>query len=543
MKTTEKTAKVEKDRITIMFPYDPTLVAAVKNIPGRRFHGDVWPKHWTAPISIDAAEQLDSLGFALDTQLQELLNRNSNVAEETEPVKVEGLKRELFTFQEQGVAFIEQKKGRVLIADEMGLGKSIQALAWLHMHPELRPAIILCPAHLKLNWKREIALTLPGQQNVQILNGIDTTQPITGEIIIVNYDVLHKGWDEKLAALKPQVLVIDEGHYIKNNKALRTKATKKLARKIPHVIALTGTPIVNRPVEGFNLIQVVNNQVFPDFWDYARKYCNAKHTRFGWDMTGASNKEELHKKLTQSLMIRRKKADVLKDLPRKLYSYVPVEMTNDKAYQKAELNFMEWLEEQKGVEAAQRAKNAEHLVKIEALKQLAVKGKMKQAVAWIQDFIEDNGKLVVFAVHKSTIDRLMEAFGDIAVKVDGGMTGSKRDDAVQRFQQDESVRLFVGNIQAAGTGLTLTAASAVAFVELPWTPGELVQAEDRCHRIGQQDTVNVYYLLAEETIEQRMAELLDSKRTVLDAIIDGEETEDVKMLTELIENFKTKGVA
>jgi len=440
----------------------------------------------------------------------------------------------------------------------MGLGKTIQALAWLQLHPEKRPAVILCPAHLKLNWAQEIEQTI-GEHSVQVLSGTDTNQPIWGDIVIINYDILHNkydtatdsigkkrkkeleytGWVDFLIDKKPQVLIIDEAHAIKSNQALRTKATKKLAKKVQHVIALTGTPIVNKPIEGFNILQVVDKTVFPNFWKFAQKYCDAKHNGFGWDFNGASNKEELHRILTQTVMIRRRKQDVLKDLPSKIYSYVPMEITNHKEYTKAEADFINYIAEKKGQKAAAKAKNAEHLAKIEALKQLAVKGKMNQAIDWIKNFLETNGqKLVVFCVHKEMVNTLMDEFGDVAVKVDGSVSAKGRDEAVKAFQNDPGVKLFVGNIQAAGTGLTLTAASSVAFLELPWTPGELVQAEDRCHRIGQQNSVNVYYLLANGTIEQKIAGLLDNKRSVLDAVIDGKEVEQESLLTELMKSYE-----
>jgi SNF2 family DNA or RNA helicase len=363
-------------------------------------------------------------------------------------------------------------------------------------------------------------------------------EPLWGDIIIINYDILHKGWLEPIKKLKPKVLIADECHAIKNSKALRTKAVLKLAKGIPHVLALTGTPIVNRPVEGFNIINMVDGSLFPNWWTYVHTYCDAHHNGFGWDFSGATNTEELNQKL-QAIMIRHKKADVLKDLPDKLYSYMPLEIDNGKEYRKAENNFIQYLTETKGKDAAKKASNAEHLAQIEALKQLATKGKMKQAIEWISNFLEANGhKLVVFATHKEAINILMKEFDGIAVKVDGSVTADKRDQAVKAFQTDPKVKLFVGNIKAAGTGLTLTAASSVAFLELPWTPGDLVQAEDRCHRIGQKDTVNVYYLLANGTIEHRIAKMLDSKRKVIEAVIDGKEVDESSLLSELIKSYK-----
>ncbi len=537
-----KMVRLVNGQMEIRFPYDERLLKLVRDIPGRRFNTE--KKFWTAPVNPDAVQKLKEAGFEIDPELTKLLQpeQEQPTGKQSEEIEVPGLKRELFPFQRKGVAFIEAKGGRALIGDEMGLGKTIQALAWLELHPEKRPAIILCPAHLKLNWVKEIAKTLPGQQNVQVIQGTKP-YPITGSIVIINYDILNQ-WVDVLKAINPQVLVFDEAHYIKNSSAQRTKATKKLAKGIPHVIALTGTPIVNRPVEGFNIVQILNKAVFPDFWSFAHRYCGARHNGFGWDFSGATNKEELHHILTSTVMIRRKKADVLKDLPEKLYSYMPMELENQNEYRAAELDFIRYLRQVKGDEAASKAGNAEHLVKIEALKQLAVRGKLKQAIDWIHDFITSgNGdsKLVVFAIHRAVIDTLMSEFKDTAVKVDGSCSAEQRDKAVEKFQNDPETKLFVGNIRAAGTGLTLTAASSVAFLELPWTPGELVQAEDRCHRIGQKDTVNVYYLLADGTIEYRIAQMLDEKRSVVNAVVDGEEVEEKSLLTALIEGYCREG--
>jgi SNF2 family DNA or RNA helicase len=455
-----------------------------------------------------------------------------------ETIDVPGLNGTLYPFQKQGVAFLERKEGRGLIADEMGLGKTVQALSWLQLHPEKRPAVIVVPASLKWNWKREAEKWL-SEPNVQVLSGKKPTTPIIGDIVVINYDILAD-WTETLKEIKPQVLITDECHYYKNNQAKRTKAVKDLGKAVPHIIALSGTPVVNRPIEAYNALSLIDKGVVPSFWKFANRYCAAKHTGFGWDLSGASNTEELHQKLTNTVMIRRRKDQVLTELPAKTRSHLPMELGNRerKQYDKADANLIAWLKENKGDEAAEKASNAEALTRIEHLKQLAAKGKMKQAIDWIRDFIEVDGKLVVFATHKDTIAVLMDEFRDVAVKVDGSVSGEARQNAVDKFQNDDSVRLFIGNIRAAGVGITLTAASNVAFVELPWTPGELDQAEDRCHRIGQKDAVNVYYLLAEGTIEEEIAELLDNKRQVLDSILDGKLTDETSLLKALMERHK-----
>ncbi len=549
----------KKYAVKITFKFDYKILGKVKSLTGRRFHGDSTPKYWTVPLSIDSVKSLEEWGFELDDHLKKFLEKATKKLDDINPIEVPGLKKELFPYQKLGVSFIEAKGGRALIGDEMGLGKTAQALAWLQLHPECRPAIIVVPASLKLNWKKE-ARTWMDKPKVQVLSGRAPVNPrIGGDLIVVNYDILPNqtemqeingrrkkveipgtGWADHLAKIKAKALVIDEIHYIKNNKAARTKAVKRLGNSVKHVIGLSGTPIVNRPIEAFNALQLIDSSVFPDFFKFARRYTNATHNGFGWDFSGSSNTEELHQKLIGSIMLRRKKEDVLKELPDKIYSALNMELDNQKEYRKAEEDFMGWIRKTKGNEAAAKTMNAEALARIEELKQLTIKGKMKQCINWIKDFLEIDGKLVVFATHKSTISALMKAFGKVAVKIDGSVSTADRQKAVDRFQDDDSIRLFVGNIKAAGVGITLTASSNVAFLELPWTPGELVQAEDRCHRIGQENSVNVYYLIGERSIDQEIADLLDSKRKVLDSVLDGKETEEESLLGELIKKYSEK---
>jgi superfamily II DNA or RNA helicase len=521
----------EGDRVLrIIFPFDRDELAKVQIIPGRRYHSEM--KCWSAPALLENLDALLARGYVASEAVKEW--RVQETAPVQEVQEIPGLKTELFPFQKEGVQFIEARRGRALIADEMGLGKTIQALAWLQLHPEFRPAIVVAPASLKLNWAKE-ALKWLTPCNVQVLSG---TSPgtIYGDILIVNYDVVA-AWLDVLQGLKPSVLIMDEIHYIKNTTAIRTKAVKALAKGIPHIIGLSGTPIVNRPVEAFNAIKIINPNAIGSFWQYTQRYCGAKRNGFGWDFSGATNTEELHEKLTQTIMIRRKKSEVLAQLPEKVRTILPLELSNVQEYNKAEGDFIGWVTATKGEEAAKKTAGAEVLTQIEVLKQLAVKGKLNQAISWIQNFLEVDGKLVVFAVHKFVIDALMEAFSGKVVKIDGSVSQQDRDAAVTEFQTNPAIRLFVGNIKAAGVGLTLTAASNVAIMELPWTPGELVQAEDRCHRIGQKNAVIIHYLLAAGTIEERIARLIDGKRRILDMVLDGEQTEESSLLTELMSTY------
>ncbi len=330
---------------------------------------------------------------------------------------------------------------------------------------------------------------------------------------------------------------MDEVHFIKNPKAKRTKACKKLAKACEQVIGLSGTPIVNKPVEFFNALNLIEPSIFNSWWGYVHKYCGAKRNRFGLDTSGSSNTEELNT-LVSTIMIRRLKKNVLTELPDKIRTVMPLELDNKSQYEYAQDDFINYLKEKKGGAAVKKAKNAETLVRLEALKQLVVKGKMKAIKRWIQDYLEGNDKLVVFCVHLNVITWLKDQFQDIYVEVTGNVTGKDRDKAVEDFQNDPSKRLFLGN-KAAGVGLTLTAANATCTIELPWSPGDCDQQEDRVHRIGQEaDSVSAFYLVGKNTIEEDIMQLLDKKRKVLDAVLDGKVTEETSLLTELVKKYE-----
>jgi len=525
--------------IKIVFPYDLNDIANVKTLLNRRFIPE--QKCWTAPITPENLQKLKDWGFYLFPELESALEQskpeNAIKVSNLKPILIPGLKGDLFPFQGVGVNFVDLKKGRALIADEMGLGKTIQAIAWVQLHPELRPVVIVVPAALKLNWVREILKWTPIDPK-KVLEVYGQTPYYTGaaEIIIINYDILSY-WLAVLKVRGFKVLIMDEIHSIKNSATKRTKATKQLAKGIPNVIGLSGTPIENRPIEIYNALSIINASVIPNFKEYTRKFCNAHYNGYGWDFKGSSNTAELHNLLINSFMIRRLKKDVLKDLPEKIKSFVPIELDNEKEYNSAESNFISYVKATKGAAAAEKASNAAVLAEIEGLKQLAVKGSLQSAIDWIKEFLESDQKLVVFAVHKFVIDALMEAFPNISVKVDGSTSIPQRNKNVDLFQNDPNITLFVGNIKAAGVGLTLTAASNVAFLELPWTPGALVQAMDRCHRIGQFFTVNVWFLLAVNTIQEKIARLIDAKAKILDAVLDGTETPADSLLSELMKEY------
>lgn len=437
----------------------------------------------------------------------------------------------------------------------MGLGKTWQAVGWVYARRETSlPAIVVCPASLKINWQREFAgLT---DLRVEILAGTKPGVLPKADVYIINYDIV-KNWQAVLEGAKPQTLICDESHNLKTRdtqrtlvicggekrvKDPRTKQTvvhkiRGLSEGIPHIICLSGTPILNRPVEMYTTLKMIQPDLFPSFWKYAERYCDAKNDGYGWDFSGHANTEELHGILTKTIMLRRQKRDVLRDLPPKIRMVVPMTMADTWAreYRRAVNDFASWIKSRHGKAAAEAADRAEALVKIEKLKQLAFKGKLNSCMEWINDYLEQNDKLVIFAVHKEVLDTLETAYAGHCVRVDGDVSMAARQDAVDSFQNNPGCRVFLGNIKAAGVGLTLTAASATCFLEFPWSPGVLCQAEDRVHRIGQEaDSVFAYSLVAAETIEEDIMNMLDRKSQTIGAILDNADVEEGSVFGELL---------
>jgi len=514
--------------------------------------------------TIPDIQKLQDYGFSIEQKAQEQIEiitkttqqRIIDSAAHDANIMISGLGGELLPFQMAGVKYASETK-RCFIGDEMGLGKTVQALATIQ-YLNAYPAVIICPASLKYNWEREAKKWLP-EKSIVVLNG-KLKDKIKVDIIILNYDILKK-WMFQLEAIKPQAVIADESHYIKSYKAQRTEATKKIMKLAPIRLCLTGTPVLNRPQELLSQLQALGRlDELGGFWTFARRYCQAHQTRWGWDMTGAAHLDELNEKLRSICYIRRRKEDVLPELPEKRRTMVEVEIDNRQEYQLAQMNLVRWLrqkvqedeeflesiaglseEEQKKAkniranEAEQKTRNAEELVKIEALKQLSVRGKMLAIEEWIESFLETGEKLVVFAHHREIIEELAQKFR--AVKIIGGDDAKERQEAINKFQTDPKTKLIICSLQAGGVGITLTSASNVAFLELGWTPAVHDQAEDRCHRIGQKSSVNAWYLLGRDTIDEKIYQLIEAKRRVVNAVTDGEEIVKMNKLKELKERL------
>ena len=448
-------------------------------------------------------------------------------------------------FQKAGIAYASQRQA-TLLGDEMGLGKTVQVAGLLNLRPEIRRVVIICPATLRLNWQRELERWLVTTRTI----GIATTKvwPDT-DIVIANFDVAwRKRVVEHLHAETWDLAVVDEAHFCKNPKAKRTQAIVGSDRDGGGIratvrLVLTGTPIPNRPVELFAPLRWLDPSV--TFWAYVQRFCNARNGRFGWDFSGASNLGILQDELRSSVMVRRLKQDVLTELPAKERQVVEVPPANGDAgavraeqvlvtRHKAQITALS--------EAVMRAEASDddsdydmavlRLIdarrvafdELSVVRHQTSVAKVPTVVAHVTALL-DGGveKVVLFGHHHDVISGLRAGLGDYdPVVVTGKTPLAARQAAVDRFQTTPDCRVFLGSIGACGTGITLTAASHVVFAELDWTPANVTQAEDRCHRIGQRGSVLVQHIVLAESIDVRMAKTLVRKQSVLDRALDTE---------------------
>ncbi|HYI17681.1 MAG TPA: DEAD/DEAH box helicase [Solirubrobacteraceae bacterium] len=522
-------------RFTLDVNWDPDTIPAFLQLPACEAHGRSIPldpylieplEHYLRTYGVEvggaAQDQLDRLRAEHDAAIGDV--RRSRAHDAPPVAREDRLGGELRPFQRAGVDYVLQAR-RTFLADEQGLGKTVQALAALEAD-DAWPAVVVCPASLKLNWQREAEHWLP-HRSVAVVSGTAAVPP-SAELTVINYDIVH-AHRVRLALRKPKALVLDESHYVKNPRAKRTQAVRRLADALaPDALrlALTGTPVMNHADELIAQLRIIGR--LEDFGSGAR---------FARRFQGIGAEERIHWHLRRSCFVRRSKADVLPQLPAKRQVAVPVALDNDREYRLAEEDVIAWLREQpldlreldQKVAAALRA---ERLAQLNALRRLASRGKGGAALAWIDDFLASDEPLVVFAGHREMQERLVERFPD-ALHILGRDALAAREAAVQGFQAGES-QLLICATRVAGQGITLTHASNVAFLDLEWTPAMHDQAEDRCHRIGQRDAVTAWYLLAAKTIDETMIELIERKRRIVDAVTDGRSGEDEAVLDGVI---------
>ena len=446
----------------------------------------------------------------------------------------------LYPHQVAGVEFLA-RRGRAILGDDMGLGKTRQAIIALRESAPQGVFLVICPASLKLNWAREIRVVDP-QARIEVL-GVGGQQHPQPQWVIVNYDLLSKH-GERLRAVPWTGVALDEAHFIKNASQRSSQALKLLGVSDDKrarvsgprlVFLLTGTPMPNRPRDLFNLLRAVGHPAARSFISFARQYCGAYRNDYGWVTDGASNLAELNL-LLKEVMLRRKKDDVL-DLPPKIRSWVPVQISGEAAW-KANETFLDWF-----VSAdASRPNDKEFLARITKLRVALHKAKHAACAERIKDVVASGQKVIVFTSYTDGITRHRKALGNRAVSITGADNATQRMAAMDAFQNDPSVAVMLCNLIAGGVGLNLTAATHVIFQDLDWVPANHLQAEDRCYRIGQHRQVTVEYLLASGTLDGYIARLLEAKLRLVQAV-EADELPDASILGELQAELSRLGPA
>ncbi|XP_072274192.1 DNA annealing helicase and endonuclease ZRANB3 isoform X3 [Pyxicephalus adspersus] len=446
------------------------------------------------------------------------------------------LKERLLPFQKEGILFALRREGRCMIADEMGLGKTIQAIAVAYFYKNEWPLLIVVPSSLKYPWIEEMEKWIPdlGPEDITVIeNKADVGRIASCKVTVLGYGLLTSDATTLINALYKQhfrVVLVDESHYMKSRNASRSKLLQPIVQRATRALLLTGTPALGRPEELYMQIDSLFPRRFGTWTEYAKKYCNAHVRYFGnrtqWDYRGASNLEDLHKRLSD-IMIRRLKNEVLTQLPPKIRQRIPFDLPKDVA-KEMNTSFEEWEKLMRCPESMASDSTSPFIQVMGLITRMYKQTALAKAGA-VKDYIKmmlenDKLKFLVFAHHLSMLQACTEAAIENKaryIRIDGSVPSAERIHLVHQFQNDPDMRVAILSIQAAGQGLTFTAATHVVFAELYWDPGHIKQAEDRAHRIGQSNSVHIHYLIAKGTLDTLMWGMLNRKAKVTGSTLNG----------------------
>lgn len=536
------------------FDYDAALVQQVKKFTGAQYNPA--NREWSVPFSLSVLapfkKWLEENGFAegvvyrpsqrvLEYQEPEAVITPEDVLQACKEI---GLTRTPRYYQAEGVAYMINH-GNCINGDDCGLGKTMTSICVVELLNAF-PALIIVPASVKYNWKKEWEKINPNR-TVGVVDSKkrkNAPDPWLNDVVVINYDILGERGLDTPKAKHPQLLkkywgscIFDEIHFLKSEKALRTKMAKKIAAKIENVWGLTGTLTQKRPADLIQPFKIIRRfkDIFGDSMEFKFRYCNAKKTIYGFDISGFSNLEELHELLRMGGYIRRNKRDVLDELPPLITTTVDTPISNLKEYKKAEDDLVAYLEKI-DINKANSAINAPHLVMMQTLKRLSVEGKMKFVEGYIKDWLEANedSPLLVFGVHREPLQRLAAMFK--APVIQGGVDGKKKQQIVDEFSQGKH-RVLFANIKSAGTGTDglQENCSNLLYIELPDSYSDIEQVNSRLERMGQRGSINVTRLLCPDTIDVQMNEMMTDKSLVMGVINRGE-SENVLLLHKILKS-------
>ena len=424
------------------------------------------------------------------------------------------------------------KNKKFILADDMGLGKTTSTII-AALETGAKKVLIVCPASLKINWEREIANY--SDRTVYIAEGKKFSDE--HDFVIVNYDILKNFHDAKetekseIMKINFDLVIMDEAHMISNPQAQRTKIANDIASKSNRVWLLSGTPMTSRPMNYYNLLNLVDSPVAMNWMAYAKRYCNGFQFSVGkrkvWNVTGASNLDELRER-TQTHILRRLKEEVL-DLPEKIITPVYLRLKS-KDYEELVGEYFDWYD-QNPEESTSLTIQFSKLMKV---RKVIAKEKIKNTIELAENIIEQGKKVIIFTNFTDTLNEIYNHFGKSAVYLDGSCSKFHRQNSVDEFQTNDKIKVFVGNLKAAGVGITLTSAEAVIMNDLSFVPAEHSQAEDRSHRIGQKNSTSVYYPLFENTIEGAIYDILNRKKKIISTVMGDDMFDEASSIEEML---------
>jgi SWI/SNF-related matrix-associated actin-dependent regulator 1 of chromatin subfamily A len=429
---------------------------------------------------------------------------------------------------------VENKK--FILADDMGLGKTTSTII-AALESGSKKILIICPATLKINWKREIENYT--DRSIYIAEGKNFSTD--HDFVIINYDIIKnfhetkKKGDSEINRANFDLVIVDEAHYIKNGTAQRTKLINDIVKNVDRLWLLTGTPMTSRPMDYFNLLSLVDSPVSKNWMAYAIRYCSGYQFNVGgrkvWNVTGASNLEELRDR-TSGTILRRLKENVL-DLPDKIITPIYLRLKS-KEYEDVMGDYFNWYE--KNPEESKSL--TVQFTKLTKVRQIIANEKTNQTIELVENIIEQGKKVIIFCNFTESLNKIIEHFGKAAVRLDGSMSKPERQNSVDQFQDNDKVKVFVGNIKAAGVGITLTAGEAVIMNDLSFLPSDHAQAEDRAYRYGQKNNVLVYYPIFENTIEGVIYDILNKKKQVISTVM-GDNIDQTDYVEEILQKINS----
>ena len=534
--------ELKGDNFELSFNYKTSIIERVRQIPGRRFDGA--RKVWIVPTR----SRVDLERMIYQIQQFENINWVSGTTKKEEDIAYDvpelpdltiphSLKIQPYPYQLKGIARGLELK-RFMNCDEPGLGKTLQSIATINLANAF-PCLVICPSSLKINWQREWEKFTDKKAMVLTDKVRDTWtffyQTGMHQVFIVNYESLKKyfvqrikkaeGWTLRDVEFRNSInlfksVIIDESHRCKSASTQQAKFCKGICTGKEWVIELTGTPVVNRPKDLIPQLAILDRMNdFGGYKPFVDRYCSGQRE--------ASNLRELNFNLWKYCMFRREKSLVLTDLPDKIRQVNTCEITNRKEYMDAERDLIMYLQKYKDAddEKIEKALRGEVMVRINILRQISARGKVRDVIEFVKDFRENGKKIILFCSLHEVVDQLKRYF-PTAVSVTGRDSQDEKQRAVDAFQNNPKADIIICSIKAAGVGLTLTASSNVAFVEFPWTYADCCQCEDRAHRIGQKDSVTCYYFLGRRTIDEKVYRIIQEKKNIANAVTGS--TEDIE---------------